>query len=185
MNEVKRGGEKESYSLDVLLNENSKHLVLLVHGINTRALWMDIVQPALERAGFSVAPISYGEFGVVRFLSFPFLRRAAIGRVLGGIDTATRVYRDRTGLYPDRVSIISHSFGTWLILTILSLKPNLKFSRLVVCGSVLREDFNFDPVLHQFQPPMLNEIGTKDYLPAIAESVGWGYGHAGHKPTIS
>jgi hypothetical protein len=43
----------------------------------------------------------------------------------------------------------------------------------------VREDFDFDGVLVNFTPPLLNEVGTKDYLPAIAESVGWGYGSVG------
>ena len=51
---------------------NSKHLLLLVHGINTRALWMDEIGHQLEKSSFFVAPISYGEFGIPRFLSFPF-----------------------------------------------------------------------------------------------------------------
>jgi hypothetical protein len=158
----------------------SKHLVLLVHGINTRALWMDKVLPLLESAGFAVAPISFGEFGIVRFISFPFLRKGALKRVTSGLDTAYHVYRNRTGgSHPDRVSIISHSFGTWLILTVLSSNPHLKFSRLIVCGSVIREDYDLGPVLHQFEDPLLNEIGTEDYWPAMAESVGWGYGSIG------
>lgn len=48
--------------------ETANHLVVLVHGINTRALWMGEVKPALERAGFFVGPTSYGKFGVPRFL---------------------------------------------------------------------------------------------------------------------
>jgi hypothetical protein len=188
MSEVKLVGGELPNPVDVQASKNSEHLVLLIHGINTRALWMDIIQPELEEADFFVAPISYGEFGLIRFLSFPFLRRGALSRVLKGIDTAIRVYRERLGSYPDRVSIISHSFGTWLILALLSSKPNLKFFRLIVCGSVVREDYDFDPVLHEFQSPMINEIGTEDYLPALAESVGWGYGSIGstgmHHPAV-
>jgi hypothetical protein len=174
MSEAVSGNDEQRNSSD-----NSKHLVLLVHGINTRALWIDAVQPALEACGFSVAPISYGEFSLVRFLSFPYLRRTALKRVLAGIETAIRVYVDNVGSHPELVSIISHSFGTWLILAVLSSKPNLKFWRLIVCGSVIREDYDLDPILHQLKTPILNEIGTNDYWPAIAESIGWGYGSIG------
>jgi len=40
------------------------HLVVLVHGINTRARWMDNVRPALERANFVVAATSFGNVGI-------------------------------------------------------------------------------------------------------------------------
>src|SRR4051794_39005658 len=37
-----------------------EHLVILVHGINTRAHWMTTVQRELESAGMKVAPAGYG-----------------------------------------------------------------------------------------------------------------------------
>ena len=43
-----------------------------------------------------------------------------------------------------------------------------------LCGSTLREDYDFDPVLHQFTPPLLNHVRTQDYWPAIGERAGWG-----------
>src|SRR5215204_1433586 len=75
------------------------HLVVLIHGINTRALWMDDVKPALEDAGFTVASTSFGQFKVVRFLwpeplwPEPFwLRPKAINRVATEIRTARRSF---------------------------------------------------------------------------------------------
>lgn len=55
------------------------HLVILVHGINTRALWMSEVKPALERSGFVVALTSFGKFSLLRFLS-PLRRKQANSR---------------------------------------------------------------------------------------------------------
>src|SRR5262249_47675039 len=59
-------------------DETGSHLVVLVHGINTRALWMGEIKPALEAAGFAVAPTSFGKFSVLRFLMpFASLREKA------------------------------------------------------------------------------------------------------------
>jgi hypothetical protein len=156
------------------------HLVILVHGINTRALWMSEVKPALERAGFSVGQTSFGKYHLLRFLS-PLRsgRRIAIARVLGDIRTARESYKHSIGFYPPKMSVIAHSFGTYVIATILQDVSDLEWERVIFCGSVVREDFEFQEALKRFRHPLLNEIGTKDYWPALAESAGWGYGSVG------
>lgn len=163
-----------------LQKQNSDHLVILIHGFNTRAYWMNDVKPALEEHGFAVGATSFGYFGFLRFLSFPTCRDAAKERVLKGIRTAERIYRDdNNGNAPKKTSVISHSFGSWLFMRILSENPGLKFYRIILCGSILPEDYDFDPVLHTFTKPLANHIGTRDFWPAIGESAGWGYGSIG------
>ena len=156
------------------------HLVVLVHGINTRALWMGEVKPALEQAGFSVGLTSYGKFGVPRFLSpFPWLRQKVIRRVVSDINTAKRSHKLVTGSDPRYMSLIAHSFGTYVVGRILTDYPEFQWRRIIFCGSVVRDNFPFDQVLERFGAPLINEVGTKDYWPALAESAGWGYGSVG------
>jgi hypothetical protein len=159
---------------------DQSHLVILVHGINTRALWMSEVKPALESAGFVVGQTSFGRFSVLRFL-LPLLgtRQKAINRVVTDIRTARETCKIETGRYPDKMSVISHSFGTYVISKILLEVPDLEWERIVFCGSVVREDFPLQQVLKRFRHPLLNEVGSKDFLPALAESAGWGYGSVG------
>jgi pimeloyl-ACP methyl ester carboxylesterase len=158
----------------------ANHLVILVHGINTRALWMGEIKPALEKGGFLVAPTSYGRYGILRFLSpFRNSRKKAIERVVADIRTARRARKLATGSEPTHMSVISHSFGTYVVSKILTDYPEFHWQRVIFCGSVVREDFPFDQVLERFGHPLLNEIGTRDFLPALAESAGWGYGSVG------
>jgi hypothetical protein len=108
-------------------DQNPDHLVILVHGINTRALWMNEIRPALEDAGFAVAPTSYGKFGVPRFLlPFTWLRRKAIKRVASDINTARAAFERVYGRAPAEMSVISHSFGTYVISRVLRDHPELK-----------------------------------------------------------
>src|SRR5262249_28853945 len=132
----------------------SKHLVVLVHGINTRALWMGFVKPALENAGFAVAATSYGKLGVVRFLSpFRWLRRRGVERVVRDVNLALTVHRRNVGEDPEQLSVISHSFGTYVITRILMDHPEFKWHRIIFCGSVVREDFRIDRVIERFDNP--------------------------------
>ena len=156
------------------------HLVILVHGMNTRANWMAEVRDLLEENGFAVASTSYGFFSPLKFLSPIFdFRRTAINRVLDDIRTAQRVFRKKCGFYPREMSVISHSFGTYVVARILLEAEDLTWNRVIFCGSVVREDFPFFHAVTRFEEPLLNEIGTKDYWPAFAESCGWGYGSVG------
>src|ERR1700756_2770032 len=96
------------------------HLVILVHGINTRAIWMSEVKLALEQAGFAVGQTSFGHFSILRFLSpLPWLRKKAINRTLTDVRTARDAFKIETGSYPEKMSVISHSFGTYVVAKIL------------------------------------------------------------------
>jgi pimeloyl-ACP methyl ester carboxylesterase len=155
-------------------------IVILIHGIRTRALWMDEVKPALESDGFFVAPTSYGRYGLLRFLMpGEWLRQRAIDRVVTDIVTARRISARRTGQEPASMSVIAHSFGTYVLSRIIADHPELQWNRIIFCGSVVREDFPLHQYLDRFDVPILNEIGTRDFWPALAESVGWGYGSVG------
>jgi hypothetical protein len=56
---------------------------------------------------------------------------------------------------------------------------NIQWHRIIFCGSVVSDRFPFEQLLSRFTPPILNEIGTKDFWPALAEAVTWGYGSVG------
>jgi pimeloyl-ACP methyl ester carboxylesterase len=157
---------------------------MLVHGINTEAYWIDLVKPTLEDAGFVVAPTSYGNYSVPKFL-LPFKgpRRKAADRVVRAIITAKHLFK------PTEMSVISHSFGTYVVAQILAEHPEFKWDRIIFCGSVLKDTFPLFQYLGRFEPPLVNEVGSRDYWPAIAQSVGCGYGSIGsrglHDPAVS
>jgi pimeloyl-ACP methyl ester carboxylesterase len=157
------------------------HLVLLVHGINTYARWMDRLKPHLRSAGLEVSATSFGKFGIPRFLSpLTFLRKAAVDRVLADVDNAIDIFQQNNGSKPEKVSIISHSFGTYIVSQILANHAQYKWHRIIFCGSVIRDDYKFDKAVRsRFDGPLLNEVGSKDYWPVLAESAGWGYGSVG------
>lgn len=94
--------------------KRSGHLVVLTHGIDTYAHWMDNITPALEKAGFKVAKTGYGVMSPIKFL-LPFKRFQdyAINRVVEDIRTAIEVHK------PKHVSVIAHSFGTYVIAQII------------------------------------------------------------------
>ena len=155
-------------------NPEQKHVVILVHGIRDYALWQSRVRSELEAAGFVVEPTNYGRFGLVQFLApVPFFRRWAISQIGEEIRIVKQSYPGA------RFSIIAHSFGTYIIASLIKKTFDLNASRIIFCGSVVSYRFRFQDYERRFVAPILNEVGTRDAWPAIAQSVTWGYGSAG------
>jgi TIGR02594 family protein len=150
------------------------HVVLLVHGIRDHALWQNAVRRKLEDAGFIVEATNYGRFNLLQFLvPIPFFRRRAIESVWRQI----RIVRQSN---PDAlISVIAHSFGTYIVANIIRNEFDVKFHRVIFCGSVVPFEFPFEQASDRFGHPIVNEVGTADVWPAMAQSVTWGYGSAG------
>jgi pimeloyl-ACP methyl ester carboxylesterase len=150
------------------------HLVVLTHGINTHALWMDNITPALTGAGFKVVKAGHGVMSAVKFLS-PIRRfqKHAVKRVVEEIRSAIERHN------PKYMSVIAHSFGTYVVAEIIRDYSEFKWKRVIFCGSVLRSDFHFNDLSERFDAPLLNEVGLSDWWPAFAEKAGWYYGSIG------
>ena len=154
-------------STEAAAPSGKKHLVILVHGINTRATWMTEVSAALRRAGLIAANTSYGKYPVWTFaLRLEKPERAAIEGLTARIREAIAIHK------PDDVSVIAHSFGTYVFSKVLLEQKDLRWNRVIFCGSVVNEDFPFADVLQRFAHPLLNEVGGRDIWPAFAERLG-------------
>ena len=154
--------------------ETKTSVVVLVHGIRTRALWQNAIQSTLRKEGFVVQPTNYEYFDVLRFL-FPgqFFRKRVVDEVERQIRHALAENKVMT------CSLIAHSFGTYVVSQILRKYTDLEFDRIIFCGSVVPQSFRFEDYRKRFNTPILNEVGTRDFWPAFAEAVTFGYGSAG------
>jgi pimeloyl-ACP methyl ester carboxylesterase len=156
------------------------HLVFLIHGIRTHASWQETAVRVLEEdAAVRAIPFSYGYFDLLRFLlPIPFIRDKPVKRLLSLI-------RTQRSLGADHVSIIAHSFGTYLFSKMLAGKNELKFHRVILCGGIIVNEFPWEDYTHKVAPEragewqLLNDCGMRDLLPVLAMSVTWGFGSSG------
>jgi hypothetical protein len=74
---------------------------------------------------------------------------------------------------PVGIRIIAALPLRWIVLCVAAILIYFA-AGIIFCGSVVRDDFEFDKVLDRFEVPLLNEVGTRDFLPALGESAGWG-----------
>ena len=151
-----------------------KQIVVLLHGMNTNAEWQEaLAEPIRNETSLEPLVVGYGNFHPVKFF-IPLIYR--IGRI-------QRVRRDLLGIQErnpgTQISIVAHSFGTYVLTNILRTTPELKFHRVILCGSIVCTDYDWTAVANRISIPVVNDIGRHDIWPSMAKSWSWGYGDSG------
>ena len=154
------------------MTEERPQVVLLVHGIRTPATWQGMVKQALQREGrTTVFPSKYGYFDALRFWCPLFTRQRPIDELLYKIEDVL------AGSPSAEMVIAAHSFGTYAVTKILRQKPGIRPSRMILCGSIVSRRFRWD--LLPNRPKVINDCGSRDIWPILAQSTTWGYGATG------
>jgi pimeloyl-ACP methyl ester carboxylesterase len=99
------------------------------------------------------------------------------GRVINEVTKQIRHTRRING--DADYSIVAHSFGTFIVAKILKDHTDLEFTRIIFCGSVVPRKFPLGNYPKNFRGPLINEVGTRDFCPVMAEVVTFGYGSSG------
>lgn len=138
-------------------------VVITVHGIETLALWNDKIRPVLSGIDdFIHQPHTYGDCrwwqkrGKYRLwrVFFDRTRSAAESDFLRAYDQVIREY----GVVP---SIIAHSFGTYIVASVLDRHNFVRYDAVVLCGSIVDRDFAWDPTRVR---RVLNDVAGKDAI---------------------
>lgn len=153
-----------------------KHTVILVHGIRTHASWFQRAKEVfLTIDGLQVEPIRYGRYDLFRFLIPGPWRR-------GPINTAkTKILPilDRCKTEGRTVTVIAHSNGTHVVTQLLKEEVLFRTDNLIMCGSIVDSNYAWEVVQHKIAGKIINDYGVRDFWPAVAKSVTWGYGYSG------
>lgn len=159
---------------DVEAADTRPHVVIFVLGTRTSAIWDQSLRRVLENERFRVEFASYGHQGALRFL-FPL--RRLIAPVVE--DVAMQVRHTLSLNRGADCSIIASGLGTLLVARMMRDNADLRFKRIILCGSVVRKDFPFHELSGRFEAPLLNEVAARALGPVLAESATFGYGSSG------
>lgn len=161
--------------------EAVSHAILAIHGIRDFATWHQTLSDLLGSQQVRIVPVKYGWFSALRFLA-PWDTSKSLQQ---------QVYKtllDTKRTFPSaKVSVIAHSFGTHLFSRVLQEYQDVTVWRIVFCGSVVKQNFEWARVATQVGDPddpdkalyVVNDCGNKDVWPAIGSKAGWRYGNAG------
>ena len=158
------------------------HVIAMVHGIRDIGAWQGTVSSELMMArGIQVVQIRYGMFSAWRFLfPLPIFFKRPTEKVVDGL-------RNLRNEYPNaKLSVIAHSFGTFLTLRALRKDPLIQLWKIVFCGSVA-DDLGDWSALRQrvgdnhlpTKEFIVNDCGTGDTWPVLGTALGWHFGMAG------
>jgi pimeloyl-ACP methyl ester carboxylesterase len=168
---------KVTQRLNMRLYEDAtrERLVILVHGILTFADWQSKVGTVLKKAKLNVAETNFGLLDLITFLlPVKYFRRKRIDKVLRQLRHA-RIESPNA-----KISILAHSFGTYIVAEILASEPDITVHRVVFCGSIVPFDHPFvNEIGRRVTDRVVNDVGSRDIWPAFANSVTTGYGDTG------
>jgi hypothetical protein len=133
---------KRVYNDRGLIDINEKNGILVtVHGLLSRAEWNVDIAPIASSQGWIFAPYIY-EVNDPRLL-FSESKRAKI------VDDFREWIYDLQQRYNNNVSIIAHSFGTYIVGSYLmgfdpDECPPVTFNSIILTGSILHNDFDWE-----------------------------------------
>ena len=142
-------------------DEATSHVVISIHGIRTRGEWQKDFTSELGH-DLIHAPFDYGFFSLIDLI-IPS-RRAR--RIEDFLDRYTRLCEKHR---IDRPSIVAHSFGTYIVANALMKYEEIKFDRMIFCGSIVPPDFAWSQLDGGRFSRLLNEYGHRDVWVRLVE----------------
>ena len=155
-------------------------LAISAHGILTHGPWQKTFAEVISGSSTIIASYDYGKYGLPRFLT-PGFNDRKIDEFYRWysytIKTCTAVDLHK---YERRPCLAAHSFGTWIVCNAMLKYEDIRFDKIILCGSILKRDFNWARLFAREQVALVrNECGLKDPWPRWAARLVPGTGPSG------
>jgi hypothetical protein len=159
-----------------------KRLIIFIHGIRDPGYWQQDLKKLFEAEGFIAVPIGYGVFDIARFILG--IRKRAIEDVKLKIKSIIDSHTDEATRAVPEVTILAHSFGTYIVSQVLDEDTTIDIKRLVMCGGIVSQNFRWDKLVRlngQFgeRVQIINEHSARDVWPLMASHITLGFGPSG------
>jgi len=144
--------------------------VFLLHGVTTRGKWQKDVSSLLSAQGLIPIPLDFDYFGA-RQLVWPPARKRKRQWLLDEYE------RECARLQCQSPSIVAHSFGCYLVASLLKKYSQVRFDRVVFCGSIVHPAYRWADFAARGQVrSVLNQFGGEDFWAWVVQ---WGVEDAG------
>ncbi|MDP2501221.1 hypothetical protein BCT47_12940 [Vibrio splendidus] len=152
--------------------------IVTVHGINTYGNWQEeLISKYENSSNKSISHLPFKCIGIDFFtFALPHKRKIIVDRLVHDLKFWLEQNKAK------RIICFSHSFGTYVLIKALEqLDPKLlePLSTIVLSGSVLKEDYNFKPILTSTDSIIINDIAKNDFPLLISKSLILGTGMGG------
>lgn len=155
-------------------------LAISAHGIRTHGQWQKTFAEVLSGSPTRVASYDYGNYGLPRFL-IPGFNHRKVDEFYRWYSEAIRACKEvDLNCYDRRPCLAAHSFGTWIVCNAMLKYEDIRFDKILLCGSILPRDFNWAKLLARDQVGLVrNEVGHRDPWPGWASRLVPGAGTSG------
>ena len=140
-------------------------LLISVHGIRTHAPWQKLVAEVGADWKIKVVSFDYKYFRTVQFLFGPS-RKKKIREFYNYYSRTLLENQSKVDIadFKKRPSVVAHSFGTYLVVNCMLKHRDVKFDKIILCGSIIPEDFDWSILFGRDQLNCVrNECGHKDF----------------------
>lgn len=145
--------------------------VMAVHGIRTHAKWQKTFAEVLSARSIPCQLYDFGYYNIFRLLTSSSNERMVdlfyewYGTIVNDKNLNIDLQKHKS-----RPSVVAHSFGSFIVGHALLKYEDMVFDKVILCGAILPEDFDWSAVMSRDQVNMvMNEFGLKDVW---AERVG-------------
>ncbi|NOT89942.1 MAG: hypothetical protein HOP03_17450 [Lysobacter sp.] len=140
-------------------------VVLTVHGIRTTGDWQRELTDVLTQHKYRHVPLGFGFFSAVSLL-MPWSRARKV-------EWFRRVYSDKFATAERLPSVIAHSFGSYIVTKAMMKYDDIRFDKMILCGSIVSRAYPWSKVLAQRNQAskVLNEAGGRDSWARLVEWV--------------
>ena len=125
------------FNRHIVDRNNSRKALITIHGIRTYADWNAEIAHIASSNGWIFAPFTYGSTFEWTQLASPTERNRIVDQFRSHID-------DIFDRYHCDISVIAHSFGTYVVIKYLLGfdRPPVSIDTLILTGSILTENLN-------------------------------------------
>lgn len=155
-------------------------LAISAHGIRTDGAWQKTFAEVISGSPTKVASYDYGRYGLFRFLTPGFNNRKIDEFHTRYSEMVRSCHEVDLRRYDRRPCLAAHSFGTWIAGNAMLKYDDIRFDKVILCGSILPRDFDWAKLFARDQVALVrNERGHKDPWPGWADRLVPGTGTSG------
>lgn len=133
-----------------------KGIIVTIHGLLSFGAWNQEIAPIVSNDGWIIAPYFYEENTPMSLLDNKQKDAA--------IDNFRAWIFDLSQKYEGEISVIAHSFGTYILTSYLEKfeNPPVKFDVIILTGSIINENYDWDKHKGKNVGKVLNEKAPND-----------------------
>lgn len=145
---------------NIIERNKRRGLLVVIHGINTRAHWLSNIIPAANSQGWIVAPFIYNN--PKSLLVIGGKRQKVVEKF------REWVYELRSKYNPSDISVLCHSFGTYIITKYIEGFASvddflpIQINSLILTGSIIRPDYDWNVHIPKRVGKVLNIVAGGD-----------------------